>query len=131
MVCHTCDNPPCCRGSHLFLGDALANMQDKVAKGRAINKSLDANLPPLTHLQFLVLAILRDAWPEHVEARILLRGFMEAGAANRSLPAFYQFMKRLRAERFITKRSKGSATYYRINRAGLRAMEENRRFYTP
>jgi hypothetical protein len=34
LVCHRCDNPPCTRGDHLFLGDHAANSADKVAKGR-------------------------------------------------------------------------------------------------
>lgn len=34
-VLHKCDNPPCCNGKHLFLGDQLANMRDRNAKGRA------------------------------------------------------------------------------------------------
>ena len=33
-VLHRCDTPLCVRPDHLFLGDALANAQDKVAKGR-------------------------------------------------------------------------------------------------
>jgi hypothetical protein len=34
LVCHHCDNPPCCEPSHLFLGTQQANMSDKMAKGR-------------------------------------------------------------------------------------------------
>jgi hypothetical protein len=33
-ICHTCDDPRCVNPDHLFLGDALINMQDKIAKGR-------------------------------------------------------------------------------------------------
>lgn len=34
-VLHHCDNPPCCNPTHLFLGDAQANVDDMLAKGRA------------------------------------------------------------------------------------------------
>ena len=34
-VLHECDNPPCRRLSHLFLGTPLDNARDKFAKGRA------------------------------------------------------------------------------------------------
>lgn len=35
MVCHSCDSPKCVNPEHLFIGDALINMQDKAAKGRS------------------------------------------------------------------------------------------------
>jgi hypothetical protein len=34
FVLHRCDNPPCARLSHLFLGTHTQNMQDCVSKGR-------------------------------------------------------------------------------------------------
>ena len=37
-VLHRCDNPPCVRGSHLFLGTIADNNADMKAKGRKFTK---------------------------------------------------------------------------------------------
>jgi hypothetical protein len=35
-ACHTCDNPPCCNPSHIFIGTGSENAMDMVAKGRGV-----------------------------------------------------------------------------------------------
>jgi hypothetical protein len=35
LVLHRCDNPPCVRVDHLFLGTMLDNNRDRAAKGRS------------------------------------------------------------------------------------------------
>lgn len=34
VICHTCDNPPCCRPDHLALGTQVDNIVDMVTKRR-------------------------------------------------------------------------------------------------
>lgn len=48
VVCHACDNPPCVRPSHLFLGTQRDNIQDSLAKGR--HSSLHQRKPIKTEL---------------------------------------------------------------------------------
>jgi hypothetical protein len=38
IVCHSCDNPPCCNPDHLWLGNAKSNGVDSALKGRANNQ---------------------------------------------------------------------------------------------
>jgi len=59
-VLHKCDNPPCVRPDHLFLGTHAVNMADKVAKGRANGlKGQDNPAAKLTDAEVLAIIELR------------------------------------------------------------------------
>jgi HNH endonuclease len=53
-VLHKCDNPPCCRPSHLFLGNRTTNQEDMRGKGRnASFKGIKNGGAKLTEAQVL------------------------------------------------------------------------------
>jgi len=45
-VLHRCDNPPCVRPDHLFLGTALDNAKDRMRKGRGRVYDFSSELKP-------------------------------------------------------------------------------------
>lgn len=58
-VCHRCDTPLCCNVNHLFVGTALDNVKDKVAKNRQHRLKGESNgRSKLTEVQ--VVEILKD-----------------------------------------------------------------------
>jgi hypothetical protein len=59
-VLHHCDNPPCVRPDHLFLGTNADNVADKVAKGRTADTRGERNhKAKLTAEQ---VAVIRAEW---------------------------------------------------------------------
>jgi hypothetical protein len=41
LICHKCDNPPCCNPRHLFAGTSSDNVRDAVQKGRHVRPDRD------------------------------------------------------------------------------------------
>lgn len=73
QVCHRCDNPPCCRPPHLFLGDALANCNDKIAKGRQVVLTGERN--PRTTIPDSVVAEMKRLHADGVSFKQLARNY--------------------------------------------------------
>ena len=63
-VLHRCDNPPCVRKEHLFLGDAKANAEDRERKGRG-NQPAGVRHPRAKLTESQVNAIRADSISTH------------------------------------------------------------------
>lgn len=89
MVCHRCDNPPCCNPAHLFLGTNQDNQRDCESKGRRAKR--DQSGPKNGNAKLT---------PEQVEA---IRGLIRLGWNNsriaRSYGVTHQLISRIRRGR--------------------------------
>ena len=91
-------------------------------------------IPTITHLQFLVLGLLR----EREQPGRVIREALAAHGVRRSAPAFYQLMARLERDRLVDgwyeQVSAGDQAVterrYRLRPAGAKLWTEARDFYT-
>lgn len=91
-------------------------------------------IPTITHLQFLVLGLLR----EREQPGRVIRETLAAHGVRRSAPAFYQLMARLERDRLVDgwyeQVSAGDQAVterrYRLRPAGAKLWSEARDFYT-
>jgi len=91
-------------------------------------------IPTITHLQFLVLGLLRDG----EQPGRAIRAAIAAHGVRRSAPAFYQLMARLERDRLVDgwyeQISAGDQAVterrYRLRPAGAKLWAEARDFYT-
>ena len=91
-------------------------------------------IPTITHMQFLVLGLLRE---EEQPGRVI-RDALAAHGVRRSAPAFYQLMARLERDRLVEgwyeQVSAGDQAVterrYRLRPAGAKLWAEARDFYT-
>lgn len=73
IICHKCDNPPCCNPTHLFLGTHQDNIKDKVNKGRGWNPILYGEKngnSKLTDIEREEIRKLRKQYPDITAGRI-------------------------------------------------------------
>lgn len=92
------------------------------------------SLPPITHLQFLVL----DALSANESAGRDLRALLATFGVRNSAPAFYQMMARLETSALVEGRydqklvdgQNVKERWYRLTRTGERAVDATRAFYT-
>ena len=72
-VCHTCDNPPCCNPSHLWLGTNLDNHKDKDEKGRHGYTGVLGELHPRASMTNEIAAQIKELLLKRPKDRTLMR----------------------------------------------------------
>jgi hypothetical protein len=68
LICHTCDNPPCCNPAHLFVGSQYDNAMDRERKQRLNHPRGESHAGTnLTEAQVLEI---RSRWPGEKQSDI-------------------------------------------------------------
>ena len=70
-VLHHCDNPPCVRPDHLFLGTMKDNSQDMSAKGRARYVPMPGEKHPNAKLTWEAVRRIRELWATGADPKTL------------------------------------------------------------
>ena|SRR5688572_2889987 len=95
---------------------------------------MSKRLPKITHMQFLVLGLLRES----EQPGRIIREALSAHGVKRSAPAFYQLMARLERDRLVdgwyeqvmAGDQAVTERRYRLRPAGAKLWTEARDFYT-
>jgi hypothetical protein len=67
FVCHHCDNPPCVRPDHLFLGTPAENSADRNRKGRLNPPRGERSPTRLTTLDVISIRDMRERGASHAQ----------------------------------------------------------------
>jgi HNH endonuclease len=100
FACHKCDNPPCVRPSHLFLGTQRDNMRDCADKGRSRNVLTDVQAIACRLASWLgVAGTMKLARAYGVKPSVI--GHLLRGDTYRHLPGAHSVSHRKRGVRTV------------------------------